>query len=269
MFVSNVGQSVLYKNVNGQKFIDVTLEYGAIINGYCTWTASGDIDSDGDQDLYTACFVDGTDKIFINKSDNKNYITLDIIGTVSNRDAIGAKIFLYDQLTNKLCGYREISGGSGYSSINSKQVHFGANPKSIYNIVVVFPMSGKKIQLRNIHTGTKLTVSEELGFAALKTNAIKQLSRAIKDPEIQVEILKLIFILLILFSSCYRGNKRFSWRKSIDHIHTSLFIAYVLTTWLFLYREIFLASVFPIGTVILGTLLIHLLYGRNYFSKKS
>lgn len=269
LFVSNVGQSVLYKNVNGQKFKDVTLEYGAVINGYCTGSASGDIDSDGDQDLYSACFVDGTSKIFINKTDNNNYILLDIKGTLSNRDAIGAKVFLYDQLTNILCGYREISGGSGYSSINSKQVHFGADYKKLYKIVVVFPKSGKKIQLNSIHPGVKLTLSEEMGLAAIKTKLTKHLSRLIIDPEIQIEILKLIFVLFILIPSFYIGSKRFEWRKSINgFIHSALLIIYIISTWLFLYKELFLSSIFPIGTVILGTILIHLYYERIILARK-
>ena len=52
LYLSNIGTNVLYKNVNGLFFKDVTSDFGADMSGYSTGSAVGDFDNDGNIDLY-------------------------------------------------------------------------------------------------------------------------------------------------------------------------------------------------------------------------
>lgn len=45
----------LYRNKGGMKFADVTRESGLAISAYCMGGAAGDLDNDGDADLYLSC----------------------------------------------------------------------------------------------------------------------------------------------------------------------------------------------------------------------
>lgn len=55
----------LYKNLGGMKFQDVTAAAGLDIAAYCMGGASGDLDNDGDADLYLSCL--GTDFLLVNE----------------------------------------------------------------------------------------------------------------------------------------------------------------------------------------------------------
>ena len=73
-------------------------------------------------------FLGGSSKVFMNQSRNTQTLKLKLEGVLSNRDAIGAKIYLYskDPVTRKetLESFQEISGGGGYASISAKDRSF-------------------------------------------------------------------------------------------------------------------------------------------------
>jgi hypothetical protein len=58
--------SQLYLNQGGMKFADVTAKSGAGVAGYCLGGAAGDLDNDGDADLYLSCL--GQDRLLRNDS---------------------------------------------------------------------------------------------------------------------------------------------------------------------------------------------------------
>lgn len=45
LYITNVGENVLYKNMKGFGFKEVTADFGAELSGYCTGCATGDIDN--------------------------------------------------------------------------------------------------------------------------------------------------------------------------------------------------------------------------------
>jgi len=55
----------LFENQGGMKFRDVSVEAGVDIESYCMGGAAGDLDNDGDQDLYISCV--GTDYLLENE----------------------------------------------------------------------------------------------------------------------------------------------------------------------------------------------------------
>jgi hypothetical protein len=53
-----------YRNEGGMRFTDVTAEVGLDLEAYCLGGAAGDVDNDGDADLYLSCL--GRDYLFSN-----------------------------------------------------------------------------------------------------------------------------------------------------------------------------------------------------------
>ncbi|MHB1688192.1 MAG: FG-GAP-like repeat-containing protein [Ignavibacteriaceae bacterium] len=267
LYVANVGDNVLYKNINGKKFIPVTAEFGTQMNGYNTGSACGDIDNDGDLDLYVANYIDGNSVLYINNVNNANFIKFKVEGTISNRDAVGTKVWLYKgghaNEKKYLLGYREISGGSGYGSYNAREVHFGLNEPGNYDVVIFFPASGIKKILKNIPSGKLYYVTEEEGFKASIILFSKWSSRFISDPDTNRESAKFIVVLILLAISIYRGNKRCKWNAAHQIIfHGSLIIIYWALIILFLYKGFLLSDVFPVFSIIIVLAILHLLYER-------
>ncbi len=56
LVVHNDGHSKLYRNDGGMKFTDVSVEAGLDRTDWINGVATGDVDNDGDTDLYLACF---------------------------------------------------------------------------------------------------------------------------------------------------------------------------------------------------------------------
>lgn len=83
--------------------------------------ATGDFDSDGRIDLAVNNFNDRP-YLYRNQFDKRNYARFRLMGTRSNRDAIGAVMKVY-------CGdrvmVRQVQAAGGYLSQSSKTLHFG------------------------------------------------------------------------------------------------------------------------------------------------
>ncbi len=140
LYLGNVGSNRLWRNdgedMSGQVvFTDVTDSVvGDLGNTRAlTW---GDYDGDGDLDLYIV--NDAENKLFQNALNNGNHwIHFDLVGTDSNRSAIGARVFL---VAGGVTQMREVSGGSGYLSQESLIVEFGlGQAESITSVEILWP----------------------------------------------------------------------------------------------------------------------------------
>ena len=115
---------LFWNNGNGT-FTDVTTESGSgmALQHSSRGSAVADIDNDGDLDLVVSNVGERID-ILRNDGGNRsgNWINLKLIGTVSNRAAIGTRVILkagaYQQI-------REVQSGSSYLSQNDLRLHFG------------------------------------------------------------------------------------------------------------------------------------------------
>ena len=58
LFVTGIGRYILYRNLGGGKFRDVTVPSGLKGRGWSTGAAFGDYDGDGRIDLYVSHYVD-------------------------------------------------------------------------------------------------------------------------------------------------------------------------------------------------------------------
>jgi hypothetical protein len=89
--------NLMFRNVEGRRFQDVTVSggFGHLQKGH--GVAFGDIDNDGDQDLYAVMGGAYTGDVFPNvlfenPGHGNHWITLKLEGVASNRSAIGARI---------------------------------------------------------------------------------------------------------------------------------------------------------------------------------
>ena len=167
LFLSNRGPNLFFKNLGNKKFILDEKTFKLEPDCYSNGVACGDPDNDGDLDLYVAN-NDAESIYYQNLLDNKNYLAIKLIGTKSNRDAIGAKAFLFEagHLGEKehLLGFREINGGYGYGCMNSTTIHFGAPVEKTYDLKIWFP-SGIEITRTNLAPGQLLIIEEQTGLA--------------------------------------------------------------------------------------------------------
>ena len=125
---------------------------------------SADYDVDGNVDLYVTNGlamnperVGGPDVLFRNVGHPTNrWIQLDLVGTQSNRDGIGARVLATAGGKTQL---REQGGGYHRWSQNDKRLHFGLGNHDSVNLVVEWP-SGRRDTHNKVAAGSVYTVVE-------------------------------------------------------------------------------------------------------------
>jgi hypothetical protein len=169
----------MLRNHDGKSFQDVTTSAGVghLQKGH--GVAVGDIDNDGDQDIYIViggAFPGDTahNSLFLNPGNSDNWITLQLEGVKSNRSAIGARIKLTVETNGES---REIhtsvsTGGSFGSSSLQQEIGLG-RATTIRNIEVRWPTSGNIQEFKNVEMNRVFRIRE--GDSALYPVALKRL----------------------------------------------------------------------------------------------
>lgn len=123
--------------------------------------AIGDINRDGFLDVYLSHFpkVDAEDELWINQSNKNRYLGINLQGSTSNRDGIGAKITLY--LSDGTRQTREVRAGESYGISNSLSQLFGLGVNAeVLKVEVLWP-SGQTKHLLNPPINQYLNVEED------------------------------------------------------------------------------------------------------------
>ena len=124
-------------------------------------TAFGDINNDGNVDV-VVYNVGAPPSIFINDTNNSNHrVLFRLIGTRSNRAAIGARVTV---ITSKMTQIDEVRGGSSYLSSNDLRLHFGLGSDSIMKKVDIQWPSGLRQELKNVSADAIYTIVEGKGI---------------------------------------------------------------------------------------------------------
>lgn len=272
LYLTNVGENVLYKNINGQYFEDVTAAYGAELSGYGTGSAVADIDNDGDPDIYTATYVNGDSKLLINDTEKNSFIKLKLKGVISNKDAIGAKVWLYKKQTNGmppvLAGYREMTCGNSYSSSSAKEIIFGCAEQADYYALIKFPTTKDTIKTEILHAGETLVVKEMEGPKAFFINTGTGILLFFKNRENHPEFIKLIFLAVMLFLYNYFNRRtvlniaRIQW-----FVMGMIFLLFVILNGLYLFEWPSFDYFMPFLISMVLLIIFHLVITR-YISQK-
>ncbi|MEZ4700751.1 MAG: FG-GAP-like repeat-containing protein [Rhodothermales bacterium] len=152
--------NVLWHN-NGGTFSNVSAGSGVNDANHGRTPIYGDYDGDGDPDLFLVNHG-GPTKLFRNDNANGNrWLIVDLVGTTSNRDGIGARIAVStpDGATQTV----ETRSGSSLSGGDDIGAYFGLGSNlSISSIQITWP-SGVVQTLTGIAVNQRLTITEEGG----------------------------------------------------------------------------------------------------------
>ena len=148
-------RNVLYKQVEGH-FYDVSANSGADFKSNARGAVHVDLDNDGDLDIVVNNYQDNA-VILRNNLQRHNWIRLRLQGSVSNRDAIGARVKIQTENGKQL---RTVRGGGGFLSKEDTAVHFGLkDERAVGKIEVLWP-SGRKQVFSNLPINREHTIIE-------------------------------------------------------------------------------------------------------------
>jgi enediyne biosynthesis protein E4 len=162
------GPRLVYQNLRNGRFRDVTTLMGpAILSPRSSrGSAFGDFDNDGDVDVLVMNMNEAPLLLrneYFNKNTRgpNNWLILNLIGTKSNRSAIGARVALRigAQLQSQ-----EVTSQSSYYSHNDHRLHFGLGQnKEADSIEIVWP-SGDREVLDKVPANRIVTIKEGSGI---------------------------------------------------------------------------------------------------------
>ena len=181
----------LYENQGNGTFIQVPDAGGAAANtqGKGHSVTMADYDRDGYLDLFVTNgyggypFNDGPDQLFHNIGGGNNWLQIDLEGTVSNRDGIGARLFA--TTPDGKTQLRENSGGIRWCQQDQKRIHFGLAQNSTVSELVIHWPSGTVQKLKNVPVNQVLRVVEPGERVSLSVDV---------NQDGQVDILDLVLI---------------------------------------------------------------------------
>jgi hypothetical protein len=139
------GNSIMFNN-GDMTFTRVQTGFG---NG-----PIGDLNNDGFLDV-----VNGN-TIKINDGNDNNYLKINMLGTVSNINGIGARVELYSAMGKQI---RDVRSGDGFRYMSTLNVHFGLGQDTeIDSLVVIWP-SGNVDSFYSVDINSTFLAVEEEG----------------------------------------------------------------------------------------------------------
>lgn len=155
------GRSRLFLNDGGGAFTEHQFGFG--IGGQSLFTiAQGDFDRDGRVDVLGGGGGTALPKLYRNISDNSHWITVELVGTTSNRNGIGARVVLQNSAGVQT---RQILGGTGYTQ-DEIVAHFGLGIDARIDHITVHWPSGAIERFEQVPADRRIRIVEAFGSYA-------------------------------------------------------------------------------------------------------
>ena len=161
---------LVYRNLGTGRFKDVTAQCGpGVLTPHSSrGCAFGDFDNDGDIDVLIMNMNEPPSLLrneYINSTNRSanNWLTLKLVGTRSNRSAIGARVRL---TTGVHLQAQEISSQSSYYSHNDARIHFGLGVNKKADRIEIRWPNGLTETIKDIPANQIVTIKEGSGITA-------------------------------------------------------------------------------------------------------
>jgi hypothetical protein len=150
---------MLYRNLGNGKFEDVSQLAGPAIATPSTGRgcAFGDFNNDGCVDAIINNQNARPSLIRVERQNGNHWISIKLVGTKSNRSAIGARVLC---VAGRLSQIDEVRSGGSYISQNDLRIHFGLADNKIIDLLEIRWPSGAVDQLRKIEVDQFIRVQE-------------------------------------------------------------------------------------------------------------
>jgi enediyne biosynthesis protein E4 len=163
---------VAYYNLHDGTFANITTEAGAVLSEPHSGRgmALGDLFNDGHEEALVNN-MNERPSLYYNTSPIGNWISLQLIGTKSNRAAVGAVVTL-EQGSDKRA--KEVRSGDGYISQSDLRLHFGLGNFTTAEKVVIRWPSGLVETVSDLPANRYYVVREGSGIDKSKTRGVGQ-----------------------------------------------------------------------------------------------
>jgi hypothetical protein len=152
---------LLFRNHRDGTFDDVSQTLASMQPQSRRGAAFGDIDNDGNVDI-VVLNVGQPPSLLINHNSSANHrVLFKLVGTKSNKAAIGARITVR---AGTLVQFSEVRGGASYLSQNDLRLHFGLAANERMNEVSIRWPNGETEVLRDVGADFIYTVVEGSGI---------------------------------------------------------------------------------------------------------
>ena len=163
--MSSLEPDALFMNKGNGTFVDVTERAGLGEVRKTHGTSVADFDGDGWLDLYLP--IGGNfpgdqwrNVLCHNRGGTNHALSIRLIGTHCNRDAVGARVSLRLPQSKQ---YQEASRGVGFGASNAPELHFGLGQETqVLDLEVVWP-KGKVERFDRLKADSKITITEGRG----------------------------------------------------------------------------------------------------------
>jgi len=190
--------NMLYENLGNGTFVLVSDAGGAVGSelGLGETVSMVDFDNDGFLDLYVTngwrgdlTNSTGPSQLFRNLGNENNWLEIDLVGTISNRDGIGSHLIISSGNVTQI---REQNGGMHFRAQNHQRIHVGLDSNEVVDYVIVYWPSNIVSAKKNISANQIVKITEpsksispnsqlDLGIAPLKVICNEDLNLIFKN----------------------------------------------------------------------------------------
>ena len=170
--------NVFYINNGNGTFSEKGADLGASYEGDGRGSVCADFNRDGYLDIFFVCALRGKSTLLLNKGGNNNWIVLDLVGSISNRSAIGARV---EVLAGNLKQIDEVRAGSSYASMHPLELEFGLKKNTLVDTIIIYWPSGIVQKLTSVGVNQILTITEPSEITSVRNleNAVQNVPQKI------------------------------------------------------------------------------------------